>query len=334
MIVGRLVLVGSLAGLAVACSLNESQGAFEQTYFPARHNWRFHDLYPEADHLFNAFDYGHAILYETLLSRSDRRILDARVFQHVTTDVLRHPPHVPLEERAIGPQYATMIPEVVAMFDWAHMLHRQLYDILSDTRIAPDAQEARVAQVLAYYRSRPDLALSAHPKTMDLMEGQPYSLTFRREAPRYNALIWSYHWLQMVTYDALLASDVRDSRRADIDAAIAHFWSMVEDSASHPTVMPMSAAIAPKFVGRFPEAAIVFDNLHALHDVISDILASDSIPRREKRRFALTAAAQYRDSTTAVSSREEWLEMSRAMGIEHMGGSLPSRAQRQRPHTP
>ena len=319
----RCVVV-ALATLALCgCSMGQGRGAYEQTYFPARHNWRFRALYPEADRLFNAFDYGHAILYETLLDRSDRRIVDGSLFHHVTSDVLRHPPHIPLEERAIAPDYALLIPEVVAMFDWAHMLHRQLYDVLSDARIAPSAREARVAQVLAYYRSRPDLALSAQPKTMELMEGQPYSLTFRRVAPRYNALIWSYHWLQMVTYDALLASDSRDSRRADIDSAIAHFWKMVDDSTASPAVMPMSAAIAPGFTEHFPEAAAVFDNLHALHDVISDIFASDSIPRRDKRGVALRAAAQYRDSTTAVSSRDDWLAMSRAMDVEKMGGRLP-----------
>ena len=87
------------------------------------------------------------------------------------------------DQRAIGPDYVQLIPEVVAMFEWAHMLHRQLYDVLSDARIS-DERQVRVQQLLAYYRSRPDLALSLRPKGMSLMEGQPYSLTFRRAAPR------------------------------------------------------------------------------------------------------------------------------------------------------
>ena len=297
---------------------------YEQTYLHASDNWRFRARYPEADHLFNGFDYGHAILSETLLRDPAGRNLDGRVFRHVTQDVLRHPPSVPLEERAIAPEYATLLPEVVAMFEWAHMLHRQLYDVLSDTRIAPDARAKRVAQMLAYYRSRPDLALSALPKSMELMEGQPYSLKFRRESPRYNGLIWSYHWLQMVVYEALLASDAREARRQDIDGALAHFWVMIDDSSAAPSVMPMSAAIAPNFTERYPDAAIVFDNLHALHDVISDILASGTMTRPEKRRVALTAAARYRDATTAVTTQGEWIEMSRMMGVDKMGGILKS----------
>ena len=39
---------------------------FEQFYFADGSNWAFRNTYPAADRLFNAFDYGHAILYERL----------------------------------------------------------------------------------------------------------------------------------------------------------------------------------------------------------------------------------------------------------------------------
>ena len=38
----------------------------EQFYLPGAFNWQFRRNYPAADRLFNAFDYGHAILYERL----------------------------------------------------------------------------------------------------------------------------------------------------------------------------------------------------------------------------------------------------------------------------
>jgi hypothetical protein len=320
-------LVVAVAVVVAGCgSFRPGHGGYAQTYYAAPHNWVFREYFPEADHLFNGFDYGHAILYGTLLDRGPRAELDGAVFHHVTADVLRRAPAVPLEERAIAPAYATLLPEIVAMFEWAHMLHRQLYDVLSDPRIAPEARAKNVRKVLDYYRTRPDLAFSVRPKSMELMEGQPYSLVFRRIAPRYNALIWSYHWLQMVVYDALLASESDGTRRADIDAAIGHFWAMNDGSAPRPTVMPMSAAIAPAFTAQFGDAAAVFDNLHALHDVISDILASTSMSRGEKRSAALVAASRYRDSTTAVLSEMDWLEMSRMMGVENMGGSLVRRS--------
>src|SRR5262249_34583174 len=180
----------------------------------------------------------------------------------VTTRVLRRPPKVPLEERAIGPRYGTLIPEIVAMFEWAHMLHRQIYDVWADEWLSPEQKDAAVRALLAYYHSRNDLAFSGHPKSMDLMEGQRYSLTFRNASPKFNGLIWSYHWLQMAVYDALLTASDGGERRSQVDSTVAHFWTMIDSAPAHmPSVMPMSAAVAPVFSERYPDAAIVFDNL-------------------------------------------------------------------------
>ena len=68
------------------------------------------------------------------------------------------------------------------------------------------------------------------------------------------------------------------------------------------------------FTERYLEAAIVFDNLHSLHDVVSDILASPKVPSGQKRAAILTAISRYRDSTSFTTTREEWLSMSRDMG--------------------
>ena len=40
--------------------------AFPQTYLAAHHNWTFRNRYRDVDKLFNAFDYGHAALYQAL----------------------------------------------------------------------------------------------------------------------------------------------------------------------------------------------------------------------------------------------------------------------------
>ncbi|HEY2065627.1 MAG TPA: hypothetical protein VGG84_06680 [Gemmatimonadaceae bacterium] len=312
----------ALVAGAVACS---SAHTYEQTYLRSDDNWAFRHEFVRADRLFNAFDYGHAILSETLLRhRDDGAIrLDGPIYHFITCRVLPSPPHVPLEEHAVGPTYGAELPEAVATFDWAHMLHRQLYDIIADQRLDSTARGRRVAAALRYYRSRPDLALSATPKSMDLMEGQPYSLAFRHAAPRFNRLIWSYHWLQMGLYDALLSSDDRTARRAAVDAAVDRFFAMLDSTSTVPAMMPMSAAIAPRFSAAYPEAAIIFDNLHALHDVVSDILASPSIAPADKRRVVATALSRYRDSTSYATTRAEWLEMSRGMGSAEMGGPVP-----------
>ena len=313
--------------LGVACSGQHAplvaRTAYEQTYFRASHNWEFRARYESADRLFNAFDYGHAILYETLLLHpaDAAQRLEGRELSFIMGRVLRRPPAVPLDEHAIGPRYATLVPEVVAIFEWTHMLHRQIYDVWADEWIGPAQKDAEVHALLRYYGSRKDLALSAQPKSMELMEGQPYSLSFRGESPKFNGLIWSYHWLQMALYDALILEPDAVERHAQVDSTLARFWAMLASPpASMPAVMPMSAAVAPAFSTRYPEAAIIFDNLHSLHDVVADVLASPKVPRSQKRPVILAAAARYRDDTTAVTSREEWLQMSRAMGADRMGG--------------
>lgn len=290
---------------------------YEQTYLRASDNWAFRDAYPEADRLFNGFDYGHAILSETLIRHpgDGARRLEGPLYRRLTCDVLRHPPSVPLEERAVGPTYATEYPEVIETFEWAHMLHRQVYDIIAAYPLDAHEREVRVRAALRYYRSRPDLALSARPKTMVLMEGQPYSLAFRRAAPKFNGLIWSYHWLQMALYDALLDAPDATTRRTAVARDIELFRRMTSgDGRSAPSEMPLSPGVAPTFTRLYPELATIFDNLHSLHDVVSDVLSSRAVAEDDKRAAILLALSRYRDTTSFTTSREEWLSMSREMG--------------------
>jgi hypothetical protein len=324
----RRRVVAMTCGVVLSSALLACSGArtYEQTYLRSADNWTFRRDFSGADRLFNAFDFGHAILAETMLRHpaDGASRLEGPVYAYVTCHVLRSPPHVPLDEHAIGPMYATELPEAVATFEWAHMLHRQLYDIIADERVGSAERERRVLAALRYYRTRPDLALSATPKSMDLMEGQPYSLAFRHAAPRFNRLIWSYHWLQMGLYDALLSSDDHTDRRAAVDATVNRFFAMLDSGGAGPAMMPMSAAVAPKFTAAYPDAAIIFDNLHSLHDVVSDILTSPSIAPQEKRHAVATALSRYRDSTSYATTRAEWLEMAQGMTLAEMGGPVPS----------
>jgi len=300
--------------------------SYDQTFLSANHNWAFRHEFADVDALFNAFDYGHARLYETLwrTPTAAQSVLDEKEFRFITTKLLRDPPTVALDEAAIAPQWVKLAPEVAAMFDWAHMLHRQIYDVWTDDRIPGSEKDAQVARLIDYYKSRRALAFSSRPKNMNLMEGQPYSLSFRHRFPTYNGLIWSYHWLQMTLYEALLASRNATQRRQNVNAVVARFWSLIDSSSTNlPTEMPQAPQIAPMFSDRYAEAAIIFDNLHSLHDVVSDILADARIPRGEKRRRILDAAARYRDDTSSVVTLDEWRSMARAMGLERMGGPAP-----------
>lgn len=297
----------------------------EQYYLPASHNWVFRREHPGADRLFNAFDYGHAILYEVLWRRPADAAprLEEREFAFITRQLLVNPPRLPLEEAAVAPEYSRLVPEAKLMFEWAHVLHRQLYDVLADNRLSESDRDREVARLVAYYRTRPDLAFSTRPKGMSLMEGQPYSLAFRQRYPKFNGLIWAYHWLQVGLYDALLAGRTPDERSTLVAAAVARFREMLHDApTSMPHLMPMTPGVAPEFTRRYPEAAAIFDNLHGMHDVISDILANDSVPRDRKRAEILLAARRYRDDTTDVMTPDAWLAMAAGMGIENQGGPV------------
>jgi hypothetical protein len=298
---------------------------YEQFYLPGSFNWQFRNNYPAADRLFNAFDYGHAILYERLWTKpgAPTSLLEEKEYAFITRELLVSPPDLPLEEAAIEIAYARLAPEAKMMFDWAHLLHRQIYDVWADERMGIPQKDAKVQELLRYYKTRKDLAFSSVPKTMELMEGQPYSLAFRKNYPKFNGLIWAYHWLQIGLYEPLLSGRNSDERQTGILAAVARFKQMIESPPKWmPRVMPMSPAVAPLFTERYPEAAIIFDNLHSMHDVVSDILANPAVPRNQKRARILEAARRYRDNTSYVMTVAQWREMARMMGVQNMGGPV------------
>ena len=327
---GRLVLASSfaLATLAAIAAPSAARAqwsrTYEQFYLPGNFNWTFRREYAAADRLFNAFDYGHAILYERLYTNPAGPVsqLETDEYNFITQKLLVSPPNLPLEEAAIEINYAKMAPEAKQMFDWAHLLHRQIYDVLASENMTPAQQDAKIAELVAYYKTRSDLAFSSIPKNMDLMEAQPYSLAFRQRYPKFNGLIWGYHWLQVGLYEPLMIGKSREQRQAGVTAAVARFKQMLDNAPEHmPRIMPMTAAIAPTFAARYPEASIIFDNLHAMHDVVSDILANnEKVPRDRKRAAILEAASRYRDATSFPMSMAEWKSMGEMMGIENMGG--------------
>lgn len=319
------VMGASVVLIAAGASPASAQWSttYEQFYMPGSFNWAFRDTYPAADRLFNAFDYGHAILYEKLYTNPGApvSVLEGTEYDFITKKLLVNPPHVPLEESAIEVAYAKLAPEAKAMFDWAHLLHRQIYDVWSDDRLSPAQKDAQVAKLITYYKSRPDLAFSSVPKSMELMEGQYYSTTFRTKYPKFNGLIWAYHWLQVGLYEPLVTGKTQADRQTGILAAVTRFKQMLESPPDGmPRIMPMTAAVAPTFARRYPEAAMIFDNLHSMHDVVSDILASPKVPQNKKREEILKAASRYRDRTSFAMTPAAWMEMAQMMGVENMGG--------------
>ena len=298
----------------------------EQFYYPGSFNWQFLSRFPEAARLFNAFDYGHATLYEHLLTTPRAQLSRAlqREYRFLTIDLLRRPPRFGVAEVAIEPEYARIAWQAKLMFDWAHVLHRQVYDVYADPSLSVARRDSIIETLTDYYLSRGAYAFTAVPKSMALMDGQWFSQVFRTREPRFNGLIWAYHWLQVGLYEPFVVSNDPAEQRAGVNATVAHFWAMLEDGRGQvPRVMPMTAVIAPMFSRRHPRAAVIFDNLHMMHDIISDILVADTLSRAEKDRLIREQLAEYRDPTRNVMTMDEWWSMGDMMGGADMMGGQP-----------
>jgi hypothetical protein len=311
-----------LLGLGVGTAAAQAQRD-EQFYYPGSFNWEFLANYPEAARLFNAFDYGHAVLYERLYTKRGKAAPELeKEYRYLTTDLLVRPPRFAVAEEVVMPSYAKIAWRAKMMFDWAHLLHRQIYDIYADERITPARRDTLIEQVTDYYLSNRKYAFTDKPKSMALMDEQYFSQTFRKAYPKFNGLIWAYHWLQVGLYEPYLEAQTEPERKAAVQATVARFWSMLEDAPSRmPKVMPMTSAVAPKFSAAHPRAAVIFDNLHMMHDIISDILTADTIAHAKKGQIIDQQLDQLQDSSRDVMSLDEWRMMADHMGgLEVMGG--------------
>ncbi|MGH7509999.1 MAG: hypothetical protein ACREMZ_11060 [Gemmatimonadales bacterium] len=317
-----LAVTALLLGLGASSATAQAQRN-EQFYYPGRFNWEFLANYPEAARLFNAFDYGHAVLYERLYTRRGKAAADLqKEYRYLTTDLLIRPPRFAVAEEAIMPSYAKLAWRAKMMFDWAHILHRQIYDAYADDRLTSAQRDSLIERLTDYYLSNRKYAFTDKPKSMALMDEQYFSQAFRKTNPKFNGLIWAYHWLQVGLYEPFIEGQTRVQRKAGVQATVARFWSMLEDPPSRmPKIMPMTAAVAPNFSAAHPRAAVIFDNLHMMHDIISDILTADTVPHGSKGEMIERQLDKLQDPFRDVMSLDEWRMMAEHMGgVELMGG--------------
>jgi hypothetical protein len=317
-----LPVTAFLLGVGVSSAAGQAQRD-EQFYFPGRFNWEFLATYPEAARLFNAFDYGHATLYERLYTRRGKAAPELeKDYHYLTTDLLVRPPRFAVVEEVVMPAYAKEAWRAKMMFDWAHILHRQVYDAYADDRLSPERRDALIEELTDYYLSNHKYAFTDKPKSMALMDEQYFSRTFRKAYPKFNGLIWAYHWLQVGLYEPFIEGRTKAEKKAGVQATVARFWSMLEEPPSRmPKTMPMTSAIAPRFSAAHPRAAVIFDNLHMMHDIISDILTADTISHGRKGEMINQQLDKLQDPAHDVISMNEWRMMAKHMGgVDAMGG--------------
>jgi hypothetical protein len=257
-------------------------------YLPGKYNFATQRAYPEFNAMLNIIDIGHGQLAEILMTEKNEtkaiQLIEEELFNQVTRMFLgqqKRPRFSPSEE-TIAPESVKLAWKVNKAFDWTHLLHRQVYDILSDDRIKD--KDKMVLEALAYYRTEPQRVFPMDLKSMDLMEKQPFSGYWRKSYPKFNGAIWAYHWLQLVANEALVEPDPQ-LRREKLDLGVREFKQMFADPSRLPKHMPMAHEVSPTFAARFPEVAATFDNLHTFHDIYMDLLTDPSVLDKKKEAY-------------------------------------------------
>jgi hypothetical protein len=244
--------------------------------------YQLNKVYPEAQRLLFAFDYGHALVYERLLNNRGK-ITNPEKFEKdllkSVIAILKNPPYVKMDEDDIAPNYVFAFPLTVNLFDWSHLLHQYVLDILASSEDRGDKMYARVDEIFRQYKQNDIIAITDVCKTMLFMDGHSFSKKFRRTYPSFNLLIWSYHWFQIRLYEDLMLP-TKIERDVAINKTLKDFWLLIADlpDSADFDMMPETFKVAPTFSKKFPYIAASFDNNHMLHDIVSDLLTSDNIP--------------------------------------------------------
>ena len=279
----------------------------------------------------NVIDIGHAELAEVLLTVGDEQraveLIEHRTFDRVTRMFLdpRKAPRLAPSEETIAPESVKVAGRLNQAFDWTHILHRQIYDILA-TDFPMERKKQYLREAYNWYGSEPGRALPGVLKTHDLMEHQWFSQYWREKYPRFNGAIWAYHWYQLRLNEVMLLPD-KAARDVGVAEATAEFRAMFENPDLLPRHMPMAHTVSSLFLAEFREVAHCFDNLHMFHDIYNDILAHPKI--QDKRAEVYKQLDVFLDSQRALEtapmhplpanlSREDHRRLNQLSHLEHM----------------
>ena len=276
-----LALGAIVLATVAACGVLEPRD--KRFYYRALWNFALREDLRELDVDFNGIDFGHSNLYENLLlsGAKDVPVIEDKA-RAETLRFIASRPALPPNEEAIAPTYMKLAWRAQNTFDEAHALHRATYDIyVSD--LSPDEKDAAIRKVVRFYKDS-QYAISARRLDHRRLDSLPYSKEFRKRFPLFNATIWAYHYLQVAVYDPLASAADLPAKQRAVQPILGRYHAYLEKPPVDWTFMPMTAEYSPMLADRYPEIANIFDNLHMLHDTISDILTSDGLPTWDAKR--------------------------------------------------
>ncbi|MGL5942290.1 MAG: hypothetical protein ACRC2S_18330 [Waterburya sp.] len=298
----------------------------------------------------NAIAVGHAFAYEDLVTGKEQD-LETKTFEKINK-VLKNPPRFMPDEANISPTFGRKYGVLEQVFDWAHILHAQTVDVLANTEMTEAEKEVEIDALYKFYLDNVPYAITGLPMNMGYLDSQPYSKAFREKYPKVNGLFWGYHWLQGSMYDLLYGKTLEEQQQTY--EQMGKQYHEVELYRTDRVFMPMFAENSPRFAARFPEIANTFDNLHMLHDLVNDVLASEWISETQKeeqiqRAIWLVMAANHKGMEAGKTYGANKLHDHRFMtgmpgmgwmedieGVEHLnhdqGGKKPEMMNHQMNH--
>jgi hypothetical protein len=269
----------------------------------------------------NAVAVGHAFAYEDLVTGKEQD-LETKTFEKINR-VLKTPLRFMPDEANISPTFGRKYGLLEQVFDWAHILHAQTVDVLASTEMTDAEKEAEIDALYQFYLDNVPYAITGLPMNMGYLDSQPYSKAFREKYPKVNGLFWGYHWLQGSMYDLLYGKTLEEQKQ-DYEK-MGQQYREVELYKTDRSFMPMFAENSPRFAKRFPEIANTFDNLHMLHDLINDVLASEWMSKQQQeeqitRAIWLVMAANHEEMEAGKTYGNNKLHDHRFMeGMPGMG---------------
>lgn len=308
--VGLAVMTSSAAAQWVATPRQTFGGTFSS---PLAVRW------PAGARLLNSAGYTRASLYETLWRNPAVIGKDSLAFGKMRQLIRDGGLRLPVQAQTVAPEFAKLVPEVVAMLDWGNDFRAAIVGALA--RVQPSAErDGQIAELVSRYRTRADVAVSAIPKGLDLLDAQPHSLEFRQRWPLSNGLGWAVRWAEMAMLERLVVDTATASGTSGDVALRARLIRMVSSGDSTPFLLPIAPGVAPTFARRYPEAAAIVDNLHMLEDGIADVLVARDVPRSAKRLELLRLRDAYRDDTAGAITVAQWVSSIEMIGANNMGG--------------
>jgi hypothetical protein len=217
--------------------------------------------------------------------------------------------------------YAELGTRAAEIIRWTNRFRLEVFGILADTSLAQfAARQQALSAAVERYRSRPEAALPAVPKHMDILYNHDHAEDFRTGYADLGGLIWAGYWFMLASTEPL-AEFRGEQRLAGLDTVQTRYYAKLsygEPPAFFPSELPMPPTIAVGFVHLSPEAAAIWDNLNMMQEVLADILVS---PEVTDVRAAVDAAVDFfMDPSAGTTTEHEWRVMALRHGIFFQGG--------------